>query len=90
MGGVVVEVATEPLGRWRVEIPDSAQVCWDEWDQHAWGLTLWYLVKFGDISAWRNPKGWTTVYHGVYKEENRRVVGEALTHLTALARVGIK
>jgi hypothetical protein len=81
-----VEVEEE-WGRWAVTFPDTALFNWTRWDSLAAELTMQELIKYGNVWVVEFPSMAGKKTGGRYKPEHRREVGEALAHLTALARV---
>lgn len=74
-------------GRWAVTIPDTALMTWTEWDNVAAELTVNDLSNYGIIWIYANHTLSGKKVAGEYYPKYRREVGEALAHLTALARV---
>lgn len=82
-----LEVEEKLSGRWAVDIPDTALMNWTEWDNLAAELTMTELSMYGIV--WVNESHTMSgkKARGEYYPRYRRQVGEALAHLTALARV---
>lgn len=82
-----METLEEKTGQWKVTIPDTALVNWTAWDNLAAELTMKELLKYGNVWVVDDERMSGKRVGGRYKPEYRREVGEALAHLTALARV---